>query len=80
MWHFIYEAKTVRLLKNKARISSDLPAGLAELLHVDGPAQGDDEHWQVFWRQTVVANNCIQDLQGNLWERERQNGYRLLQE
>lgn len=26
---------------------SDLPAGLTELLHVDGAAQGDDEHGQV---------------------------------
>lgn len=53
---------------------SDLPAGLTELLHVDGAAQGDDEHGQVLRGQAVVTNNCIQHLQGNLWERERQNG------
>lgn len=56
---------------------SDLPAGLTELLHVDGAAQGDDEHGQVLRGQAVVANNCIQDLQGNLGERERQKGCTL---
>lgn len=60
-------------LKPKASRGSDLPAGLTELLHVDGAAQGDDEHRQVLRGQAVVAHNCIQDLQGNLWERERKN-------
>lgn len=57
----------------EASRASDLPAGLTELLHVDGAAQGDDEHGQVLRGQAVVTNNCIQDLQGNLWERKKQN-------
>lgn len=56
---------------------SDLPAGLTELLHVDGAAQGDDEHGQVLRGQAVVTNNCIQDLQGNLWKRDTQKSWTL---
>lgn len=45
--HLTYEPSTVNSLKTTPEGSSDLPAGLAELLHVDGAAQRDDKHGQV---------------------------------
>lgn len=50
--------------------SSDphLPARLTELLDVDGTTEGDDEQGQALSRQTVVADDGVQHLQGDLAE------------
>lgn len=45
--HSTYEASAVNSLKPEPEGSFDLPAGLTELLHVDGAAQRDDKHGQV---------------------------------
>lgn len=47
-----------------------LPARLAELLDIDGAAQGDDEQREALSRQAVVADHGVQHLQGDLVERE----------
>lgn len=54
-----------RALQNN---SSDphLPARLAELLDVDGTAEGDDEQGEALSRQAVIADHGVQHLQRDL--------------
>lgn len=45
---------------------SHLPAGLAELLDIDGATECDDEDRERVWGQAVVTHHGIQDLQRHL--------------